>query len=123
MGFYNKCFVVILSWFVDQEAIHKAMDGNLIEKKFVECRPEKVSAAVLDDNVDVNLVRRYFSHVVEDVIERKKDMDLWICNVCQHELDGDNICESCLEWFHWQCVGVLSQPKSKEWFCRNCASK
>ena len=111
---------------MDQEVIDKAMDGNLIEEKFVECRQEKVSAAVLDDNVDVNLVRRYFSHdawlVVEDVIERKKDMDLWICNVCQHELDGDNIIgESCLERFHWQCVGVLSQPKSKEWFCRNCA--
>ena len=79
---------------MDQEVIDKAMDGNLIEEKFVECRPEKVSAAVLDDNVDVNLVRRYFSHdawLVVDVIERKKDMDLWICNVCQHELDGDNI--------------------------------
>ena len=28
--------------------IDKAMDEILIERKFVECRPEKVSAAVLD---------------------------------------------------------------------------
>ena len=54
----------------------------------------QVSSAVLDDNVDINLVRHFFSHdawlVVEDVVQRKKDFDLWICNVCQHELDGDN---------------------------------
>ena len=68
------------------------------------------SSTRLDDNVDVNLVRRYFSHdawLVVDVIERKKDMDLWICNVCQYELGDNIICESCLEWFHWKCVGVL----------------
>ena len=31
--------------------------------------------------------------------------------VMQHELDGDNIIyESCLEWFHYGCVGVVSNP-------------
>lgn len=53
---------------MDQEVIDKAMDGNLIEEKFVECRPEKVSAAVLDDNVDVNLVRRYTFHMMHGLL-------------------------------------------------------
>ena len=104
-----------------------AMDGKLIEEETVECRPEFISSAVLDNNVDINLVRRYFSHnvwlVVEDVVQRKRDLDLWICSMCQHELHGQAIaCESCLEWFHFGCVGVLTQPKSKNWFCRQCVN-
>ena len=117
-------YLVVLSWFVESDIIDKAMDEELIEEESVECRPERVSSAVLDDNVDINLVRHFFSQdawlVVEDVVQRKKDFDLWICNMCQHELDGDNIiCESCLEWFHYGCVG---KPKSKNWFCRKCCA-
>ena len=58
--FYAHLFYqVILSWFVDKPS---ALKGALIEEENVECRPEKVSNAVLDENVDICLVRKYFSH-------------------------------------------------------------
>ena len=96
--------LVILSWFVHSNVIEMAMNGNLIEEELVKCRPQRITSAVLDEDVDINLVRHHFSYdawlVVEDVVQRKKDRDLWICNVCQHELDGNNIiCESCLYGF------------------------
>lgn len=44
---------MILSWFVDKEVIDSAIEGVLIEETEVECRPERITNAVLDENVDV----------------------------------------------------------------------
>ena len=120
----------MLKWFVNPEVATAAIrEDKLIEEEDVECRPEKIPSSVLDDNVDVCLVRRYFSTdawmVVQDVIERKKNKDVWECNECQHDLhDGRKsiICESCLRWYHFSCVGLTRAPKRKNWFCRRCYS-
>ena len=47
----------MLSWFVEKPVIQAALKGELIEEENVECRPEKVSNGVLDENVDIHLVR------------------------------------------------------------------
>ena len=45
---------MILDWFVDAGHVEGAIKhGKLIEEKCVECMPEKVSDAVVDENVDV----------------------------------------------------------------------
>ena len=46
----------MLRWFVDDEFVKSALNGELIEEESVECRPEVVPNAVLDENVDVFLV-------------------------------------------------------------------
>ena len=65
----------MLLWFVSKSEINSALAGSLIEEEEVECRPEKISNAVLDENVDINLIRRFFTEdawkVVEDVIMLK----------------------------------------------------
>ena len=98
----------------------------LIEEEEVECRPERVSAAILDDTVDICLVRNHFTQdawmVVEDVIQRKSKNMVWTCQTCLHDLHSEEsiICESCLLWFHFRCVGLTKLPKLKNWFCRAC---
>ena len=52
---------VILSWYVSKQAMNDALDGNLIDEAEVECRPEKIPDSVLDENVDICLVRQHFS--------------------------------------------------------------
>ena len=51
----------------------------------------------------------------------EKPQALWC--YCQKEESGDMVaCDggSCqYEWFHYMCVGVLSEPKGK-WFCPEC---
>ena len=49
-----------MGWFVDKEIAEDVVDGVLIEEDQVECRPEKVPNAVLDENIDVHLVRSFF---------------------------------------------------------------
>ncbi|XP_065895227.1 uncharacterized protein [Dysidea avara] len=117
---------VILNWFVDKEVIDATKKGILIEEEDVECRTELVPNSVLDENVDVCLVRKYFSTdawmIVEDIIRQKKKKTVWICSVCQHDLHSDQsvLCDSCLTWFHFRCVGLSKLPKKKHWFCRQC---
>ena len=83
-----------MKWFVDSNIATAAIrEKKLIEEEDVECRPEMIPSSVLNENVDVCLVRHYFSAdawmVVQDVIGRKAKMDLWECSVCQHDLhDG-----------------------------------
>lgn len=90
---------------------------KLIEEEHVECRPEKVSDAVVDENVDVCLVRKYFSDdawmIVSDVVEHKKLKMLWKCNMCYHDLHSKPsiICDGCLLWFHFDCVSLTKVPK------------
>ena len=57
------CFltVVMLKWFVDAEVAAGAIEHprKLIGED-VEVRPERLPDAVLDENVDVNLIRKFF---------------------------------------------------------------
>ena len=91
-----------------------------IQEHRIECHPEKVSNAVVDKNVDIHLVRQYLTDnawkLIEDVVERKKDCDVWLCKICHHDLHDSKseqsiICDSCLEWNHFSCAGVITPPK------------
>ena len=117
----------MLSWFVDKDVLERAIKQRiLIDEDEVECRPERVSDAILDENVDIHLVRNHFSQdawmSVEDVIQRKSDNMVWICHTCLHDLHSEEsiLCDSCLLWFHFRCVGLTKSPKLKKWFCRAC---
>ena len=66
----------MLLWFVDKKVAEMALNqGVLIDEKDVECRPERITDAVVDENVDVHLVRKYFTYnawlLVEQVLKRK----------------------------------------------------
>ena len=81
-------------------------DRSLIEEEEVERRPEMIPNAIVNENVDVFLVQKYFTSdawlVVEDVMKRKSKTLVWICQVCQQDLHTQLsiICDSCLTWYH-----------------------
>ena len=125
-SFSVRYVIVILSWFVDAEDVKMALDGRLLDEEKVECIPERLPNAIVDDSVDVHLVRRYFTSdawmVVQDVVQKKKERTIWTCRYCYKDLGEQQsiACESCLEWFHFNCVGLAKQPKARNWFCRQC---
>ena len=123
-------FTVMLLWFVDKKVAELALkQAVLIEEEHVECRPERITDAVVDENVDIHLIRKYFTYdawlLVEQVLTRKKKKMTWICKICHQDLHAKTsgpsiICESCLLWYHFTCAGLSKQPKTKNWFCRSC---
>ena len=62
-----------------------------IEEEGMETKPEMVPVAVLDENVDVYLVWKIFSHdawlVVTSVLKQKQQNPSFICKSCYHNLD------------------------------------
>ena len=111
---------------MDDAVIEKAIQSDcLIEEEEVECRPERVQNSILDDNVEVCLVRKHFTtdawKVVEGVLELKKANPTWTCQICHKDVECNSVCcESCLCWYHYKCVGLAAKPKMKNWFCRQC---
>ena len=67
----------MLEWFVGKEVTTSAInDRKLIEEDQIELRPEKISDGVLDENVDIHLIRNFFTNdgwmLVKEVVEQKK---------------------------------------------------
>ena len=69
----------MLKWFVDGKVMAAAIKypgKYLIEEEHVETRPEQLPDAVLDENVDVHLIRKFFTHdawlLVADVVKQKR---------------------------------------------------
>ena len=121
----------MLSWFVDQAVSIAVLKDckELIEEKSVEVRPENLPDAILDENVDVHLIRKYFTSdawvLVKDVIARKTTNHVYTCKICHHDLHQfpSIVCDHCLTWFHMKCMGLKQSPKGRHWFCRECLSQ
>lgn len=98
----------------------------LIEEQSVETRPEKLPDAVLDENVDIHLIRNFFTQaawlLVTDVVRQKQERQNFICKHCYRDLhvQASVVCEHCLCWYHLQCVGLKQQPKARYWLCQEC---
>ena len=52
----------MLQWFVEKKTALAVLDGKqMIEQNEVQISPEKITDAVLDKNIDIHLIRKYFS--------------------------------------------------------------
>ena len=114
----------MLQWFVNVSVATSVLKNQkqLIEEEQVEVRPEKLPDAVLDENVDVHLIRKYFSHdawlSVHSVVQQKKINSTFVCQYCFNDADvcPSIACDHCLSWCHMKCVGLVNGPKTKYWF-------
>ena len=117
----------LLLFFTDEEAISNAFTSKtLIEEESVEVPPENVPSAVLDSHVDIRIIQKFFSvdewTALESVYNARKNLP-WTCQKCMNCLQDDlpSIgCDSCLNWFHWECQGIKTRLKTKFWFCKDC---
>ena len=85
-----------------------------------------VSIKVLDENVNLTRIKKYFSKEAwnhsEDIISTEKENAVYDCCVCQTDLHSEDCvaCDVCLNWYHLRCIGLRFAPKKTYWCCRNC---
>lgn len=77
----------MLRWFVEDNIVEmaiKSLGKYLIDEEDVETRLERVPCAVLDENVDVHLIRKFFTNdawlVVVNVLEQSKGIQTLYVN-------------------------------------------
>ena len=116
----------MVSWFVDKGKVDDILGGKLVDEEDVEVRPESLPDAAIDENVDIFLIRRFFSSdawlVVLEAVKIKKSKSIYVCKICFHDLhDKPSVaCDHCLSWYHIQCSGLKHEPKMRYWYCRKC---
>ena len=97
---------------------------GLIQEDGVEVLPERVTACCLDENVNLQSCRKYFTSVgwlaVQNVVEAIKKDPVWYCRRCTHPInDGEENsiqCGSCLIWYHFECINLKNAPKNATGF-------
>ena len=101
----------MLKWFVEHEIAERAIKQQvMIEEDQVEVMPKEVPDAVLDDNVDIHLIRKHFTAdawlLDKNVLDRKKANAVYTCGSCYHEISESPslICEHCLQWYIECCI-------------------
>jgi len=80
-------FLVILTWFVDMQIAKEAIDGSqIIEEEDLEMRPEMVSSSCTDENVCLDMYRKYCTReaweAVNSVVSVIRDNPTWYCVRC-----------------------------------------
>ncbi|XP_043269802.1 uncharacterized protein [Venturia canescens] len=132
----NERALVILKWVVDDKIAYSAVyHGKHIQEESVESNPDAVCDSIIDDDINILSMKKYFSgdawRVVEQILECKRKNDVFLCAVCAVDLDttidesSSNCkfsirCDYCVLWYHVGCVGLKKPPKSKLWKCNRC---
>ena len=83
-------YTVMLQWFVEKEIALAVLDGKqMIKQNEVDISPEKITDAVLDENVDIHLIRKYFSRdawqTVFGAVQLKKANCYFTCKCYYHD--------------------------------------
>ena len=117
----------MLKWFLDSDiATEVQKTKTLVHEEQVEARPELLPDALLDENIDVHLIRRFFTDdawlLLEEVVSQKLKRNIYTCKHCSHDVhESPSVaCDHCLNWFHMSCIGLKKGPKHTYWFCRQC---
>lgn len=118
----------MLRWIVETNISSAVLKDPkmLINEEDVEVQPERIPYSAIDENVDIHLIRKYFTNdawlLVVDVIDQKRLNPVYMCNSCSHDLNESPsiMCDHCLSWFHIQCMGLKQNPKARYWYCRDC---
>ncbi|XP_054163015.1 LOW QUALITY PROTEIN: transcription initiation factor TFIID subunit 3-like [Oppia nitens] len=59
-------------------------------------------------------------------VHEEEEEGEYICPQCDKPDDGTPMigCDKCDKWYHWQCVGILTEPKAdSNWMCPRCKKK
>ena len=114
---------MILNRLVGKEWTDAALKGWLIEEEEVKYIPENVSNSIVDENINLNIVNKYFTSDVWLLVQQVRQLKRH-CHSCSGTPEDEQLrsvcCEACLNWYHFKCAGLVRKPKMKNWICRQC---
>lgn len=122
----------MLNWFVNNETVTKVLKTNhVIQEDEVETISDNISSVVLDKQMKINLMKKYFTaENSRTSLRDKKKFYEWECPSCKENLDTtvddkEKVqtsigCDYCCEWYHLKCTGLKHCPHKTYWMCKKC---
>ena len=106
---------------------------RLVEEEELEVQPQLGSHLLIDEKVDVGLVRNHLTEdawlLLEDVLKQKRKRPCWCCAIFllneEDSTEGTQWiqCDRCLEWVHLACVATGKRVAAQRaWFCCGCSA-
>ena len=87
----------------------------LIDEIHIETKPEKLTAACIDENVSLEVCKKYFTRngwlTLKVVIKTTKSNPIYYCGRCTKCIDDETEnsiqCDSCLIWYHFGYINLV----------------
>jgi len=115
----------LLRYLVRDVRIEDVTEQNPIGPQNLLLQSCDLPSVVLNADVVLHILKPVMTPLawkkfVAAVAERKKQ-NTWKCACCRKGTEDDNCveCDSCLEWYHWGCVGMERSPRG-DWYCYTC---
>jgi len=118
----------LLRNFVKPEEIINVLDYSyqISYEKIKSIKPNELSDAFLDTDVDASILRKYMSpsaFICLLSLLKRKNSKKFTCPYCKEQAkEGVIFCDSCCLWYHYYCVKVTEESveNSKYFFCVTC---
>ncbi|CAN8031315.1 unnamed protein product [Ixodes persulcatus] len=115
----------LLCCLIPQRTRTEVLQGKmLLNEDQVETIPSRIPETVLDEDVNLRSVQKYFTEdgwaAVLAAVKMKKKSRKWRCNEWRDlfKKDPSMVCDLCLRWFHQVCTAFTSRNRNSSWFCQ-----
>lgn len=122
--------VILMNLLGEDRADQVVKGQGIVQEDELEVRPSHVSTFLIDEQVDVVLIKQHSSAdawlQLQSVLQEKKKDPQWACSICHLSMEDcmDDAtwiqCDRCLDWCHLSCTAHETKPKSSLWFCTPC---
>src|SRR6218665_1801851 len=91
----------------------------------LQLEPTELPAILINTDINIDELKPLLTpaawYKLQESITVRAELNQWYCACCKNDLDsGRSIeCSSCLDWYHYSCVG-LKRSRKGDWFCCTC---
>ncbi len=123
----------MLQWFVSEDVPETTKKSRkYLFEEDVEVLPDLLPDAAIDENVNIHLIRKFFTKdawmLIAEVVKQKQKNPVFSCKSCNHDLDEFPYisCDHCLSWSRSQDLNigtvesVMIIPMSSVDFFKSC---
>ncbi|XP_074596809.1 uncharacterized protein LOC141851903 [Brevipalpus obovatus] len=117
----------IIVWMFGEQKSKPIINGKVqISADDLNTINDLVWQKLRNEEVDLDILDTLFESDAFQALKKKVTVQLkrkrWICRNCKKVTSSGKsiLCDCCLDWLHFRCVGLTSMPKKEMWMCPDC---
>ena len=114
--------ITMLRYVVRDFRAEDVTERNPVGPNNLVLQPCDLPSIVLHANVVLGILKPVMTPAAwKKFVAARRKLEMRKCACCHKDTGSDNCveCDSCLEWYHWPCVGMERTPRGN-WYCYTC---